>query len=111
MMQACIKALKAQIAEDTESLKQATALREKGAAEFNAEEKEMMQAVTNLKNAVTVLSKHQSSSSLLQLDSPELASVRAVVEDASLKYDLMQAKEQTRRLRKPKRKSVAALLA
>ena len=45
----------------------------------------MMQAVTNLKNAVTVLSKHQKSSNFLQLDSPELASVRAVVEDASLK--------------------------
>merc|ERR1711998_35529 len=37
----------------------------------------------------------------------ELASVRAVVEDASLKYDLLQAKEQTRRLRKP----AAALLS
>jgi len=85
-----IKAMKGQIAADTESLKQATALREKEAAAFSAEEKETMQAITNLKNAVTVLSKHQSSSSLLQLDSPELASVRAVVEDASLKYDLMQ---------------------
>merc|ERR1719238_596937 len=104
MMQACIKALKAQIAEDTASLKKATALREKEAAEFSAEEKEMMQAVTNLKNAVTVLSKHQSSSSLLQLDSPELASVRAVVEDASLKYDLLQG-DHPRRLGAPKRQS------
>jgi hypothetical protein len=105
-----IKAMKAQISEDTESLKQAVALREKEAGEFSAEEKEMMQAVTNLKNAVTVLSKHQSKSSLLQLDSPELASVRAVVEDASLKYDLMQAGS-TRRLGAPKRRSAAALLS
>merc|ERR1719486_260133 len=56
-----IKALKAQIAEDTASLKKATALREREAAEFSAEEKEMMQAITNLKNAVMVLSKHHSS--------------------------------------------------
>jgi len=105
-----IKAMKQQIGEDTQSLKQATALREKEAAEFSSEEKEMMQAVTNLKNAVTVLSKHQSSSSLLQLDSPELASVRAVVEDASLKYDLLQA-DSTRRLGAPKRKTAAALLS
>lgn len=107
-----IKALKAEIAENTASLKTATALREKEAAAFSSEEKEMMQAVTNLKNAVLVLSKHQSSSSLLQLDSPELASVRAVVEDASLKYDLMQAGQQrSGRLGAPKRKPAAALLA
>merc|ERR1719162_2466607 len=85
-----VKAMKKQIAEDTASLKQAVALREKEAAAFSDEEKEMMQAVTNLKNAVTVLSKHNSAASMLQMDSPELASVRAVVEDASLKYDLLQ---------------------
>jgi len=107
-----VTAIKAQIEEDTRSLKTATALREKEAAEFSSEEKEMMQAVTNLKNAVTVLSKHQSSSSLLQLDSPELASVRAVVEDASLKYDLLSGDHpRIGRLGAPKRKSAAALLA
>jgi chromosome segregation ATPase len=105
-----ITAMKAQIAEDTESLKTATAMREKEAAAFSNEEKEMMQAVTNLKNAITVLSKHQTSSSLLQLDSPELASVRAVVEDASLKYDLLQG-DHPRRLRASKRESTAALLS
>jgi len=107
-----VKALKVQIGEDTQSLKQAVALREKEAAEFSSEEKDMMQAVTNLKNAVTVLSKHQKSSNFLQLDSPELASVRAVVEDASLKYDLMQAGNgRVGRLGAPKRKSAAALLS
>jgi len=106
-----ISAMKGQIAADTASLAKAVALREKGAAEFSSEEKEMMQATTNLKNAVTVLSKHQSSSSLLQLDSPELASVRAVVEDASLKYDMMQGDSgRVVRLGAPKRKSAAALL-
>jgi len=84
-----IKDMKGQIAEDTASLKKATAIREKEAAEFRAEEKEMFQAITNLKNAVLVLSKHQSS--LMQIDSPELASVRAVVQDCRLKLDLLQA--------------------
>jgi hypothetical protein len=107
-----IEALKLQIAEDTESLKKATALREKEAAEFSAQEKEMMQAVTNLKNAIVVLSKHHDTSSLLQLDSPELASVRAVVEDASLKYDMLAGDDpRSGRLGAPKRKSAAALLA
>merc|ERR1719267_82779 len=46
-----IEALKKQIAEDTASLKKATALREAEAAEFSQEEKDMMQAITNLKNA------------------------------------------------------------
>jgi len=104
-----VKAMKRQISADAASLKEATALREKEAAAFSAEEKEMMQAVTNLKNAVTVLSRHQS---LLQLDSPELASVRAVVEDASLKYDMLQGDApRVGRLGAPKRKSAAALLS
>jgi chromosome segregation ATPase len=107
-----ISALKAEIAEETASLKSATAMREKEAAAFSAEEKDMMQAATNLKNAVLVLSKHQTKSSLLQLDSPELASVRAVVEDASMKYDLMLGDDpRAGRLGAPRRKSAAALLA
>jgi len=57
-----------------------------------------------------VLSKHQSSSSLLQLDSPELASVRAVVEDASMKYDLILGdRPRANRLGAPKRASTALL--
>jgi hypothetical protein len=107
-----IAALKSDIAEQSSSLKRATAIREKEAAEFSAEEKEMMQVVTNLKNAVAVLSKHQTKSSLLQLDSPELASVRAVVDDASMKYDLLLGDDpRVGRLGAPKRKSAAALLA
>mmetsp|Transcript_18247 Transcript_18247/g.29180 ORF Transcript_18247/g.29180 Transcript_18247/m.29180 type:complete len:774 (+) Transcript_18247:55-2376(+) len=107
-----IDALKKLIAEDVASLKTATALREKEAAQFSKEEKEMMQAITNLKNAIIVLSKHQTSSSLLQLDSPELASVRAVVEDASMKYDIMLGDDpRSGRLGAPKHKSAAALLS
>mmetsp|Transcript_138032 Transcript_138032/g.240038 ORF Transcript_138032/g.240038 Transcript_138032/m.240038 type:complete len:768 (+) Transcript_138032:66-2369(+) len=81
-----IGALKTQIAADTEALKTAVAIREKALAEFTDEEKEAMQLITNLKNAIAVLSKHHS---LLQLDSPIFASVRAVLRDVSMKYDFM----------------------
>ena len=51
-----IQALKEQIAKDIEMLKEATAVREKEAAKFREEEKDMVQALTNLNNAITVLS-------------------------------------------------------
>merc|ERR1719331_3793432 len=47
--------MKSQIAEDTAALKEATTLREKEAAEFMQQEKETVQALTNVKNAVRVL--------------------------------------------------------
>jgi hypothetical protein len=86
-----IIALKEQIVKDKAALAQATALREKEAAAFNEEEKADMQAVTNLKNAVEVLSKHHGgAASLVQADSEVVASVRAVLRDVSLRYELMQ---------------------
>merc|ERR1719456_1978849 len=53
-----IKALNEEIEKDQDALNKATAIREKELAEFNAEEKDMMQSIQALKNAVTVLSKH-----------------------------------------------------
>mmetsp|Transcript_162001 Transcript_162001/g.295824 ORF Transcript_162001/g.295824 Transcript_162001/m.295824 type:complete len:746 (-) Transcript_162001:55-2292(-) len=104
-----IEAMKKQIAKDTASLKQATAIREKEKAEFNAEELDSVQIITNLKNAIEILSKHNS---LLQLDSPVLASVRAVVQDAALKYDMMMSERpRTSRSAGMKRSSGAALLS
>jgi hypothetical protein len=86
-----IAQLKEEIASSKASLKTATSIREKEAAEFSEDEKSAMQAVTNLKNAIDVLSKHQGgSSSLVQLESPVLASVKAVLRDVTLKYELMQ---------------------
>jgi hypothetical protein len=69
----------------------------------------MVQAITNLGNAVRVLSKHHGGS-LLQLDSPTLASVRAVLQDVSLKYDLMQG-DSAKAGRRAGRKQAAALLS
>lgn len=104
-----ITALKQQITEDKHSLKTATAIREKAAEAFSEDEKEMVQAVTNLGNAVRVLAKHHGGS-LLQLDSPTLASVRAVLQDVSLKYDLMQG-DSAKAGRRAGRKQAAALLS
>jgi len=56
-----IKNLEAEIAKNEEALAKATAIRQKELAEFNAEEKDMLQSIGALKSAVTVLSKHHSS--------------------------------------------------
>merc|ERR1719197_2412902 len=55
-----IKNLEAEIAKNTEALEKATAIRQKELAEFNAEEKDMLQSIGALKSAITVLSKHHS---------------------------------------------------
>merc|ERR1719218_387052 len=56
-----IKNLEAEIAKNQEALAKATAIRQKELAEFNAEEKDMLQSIGALKSAITVLSKHHSS--------------------------------------------------
>jgi predicted nucleic acid-binding Zn-ribbon protein len=85
-----IEAMKKQIAEDTAALKEALAIREKEAANFRGDEKDTVQAITNLKNAIGVLKKHQGAS-FVQLDAPVMASVRSVLRDVSFKYELMMA--------------------
>jgi len=57
-----IKNLEKEVAEDQESLATATALREKQLAEFNAEEKDLLESISALKAAVTVLGKHNGAS-------------------------------------------------
>jgi len=84
-----IARMKKQIAADTASLKKATAIREKEAAEFSQSEKDLMQSVTNVKNAIEVLSKHHSGSSFTQLDAPVMSSMRAILRDLAFKHELM----------------------
>merc|ERR1719235_1738621 len=55
-----IKNAEKEVAEDQESLDQATELRKKQLAEFNAEEKDMLESISALKAAITVLSSHNS---------------------------------------------------
>jgi DNA repair exonuclease SbcCD ATPase subunit len=61
-----IAGLKDEIAKNDAALRKADALRQKDLAEFNADEKDLMQSIQSLGNAVTVLSKHHSS--FLQMD-------------------------------------------
>merc|ERR1719247_2264001 len=59
-----IKNLEKEVAANQAALDKATAIREKQLAEFNAEEKDSLEAISALKAAITVLSKHNS---LLQI--------------------------------------------
>eukprot|EP00927_Polykrikos_kofoidii_P047441 TRINITY_DN415_c0_g1_i1.p1 TRINITY_DN415_c0_g1~~TRINITY_DN415_c0_g1_i1.p1 ORF type:complete len:699 (+),score=186.18 TRINITY_DN415_c0_g1_i1:73-2169(+) len=59
-----IKNTESEIAKNKESLDKATALRQKQLAEFNGEEKDLLESISALKAAITVLSKHHSGSFL-----------------------------------------------
>jgi len=63
-----VKNLEKEVAKNQEALDQATEIRQKELAEFNAEEKDLLGSIGALKSAVTVLSKHNSAS-LLQIGS------------------------------------------
>jgi len=99
---------KVDIAEMTEALKTATAVREKGAKEFRGEETDLTQAIDNVRNAVFVLSKHQGGSSLLQLDNNMLSGLRVLLRDTALRYEMLLAKTGGRTSRP--RQQLAALL-
>merc|ERR1712032_1802591 len=68
-----IKNLESEVAKNQEALDKATAIREKELAEFNAEEKDALQAISALKSAITVLSKHHSGA-FLQLPQSHILS-------------------------------------
>merc|ERR1719399_553849 len=53
-----IKNLEKEVAANQAALDKATALRQKELAEFNAEEKDVLQSISALKSAIVVLSKH-----------------------------------------------------
>merc|ERR1719440_1942291 len=56
-----IKNLEGEVARNQEALDKATAIRQKQLAEFNAEEKDAIEAISALKAAIVVLSKHHPS--------------------------------------------------
>merc|ERR1719253_2281611 len=89
-----IEALKEQIAEDTASLKEATAIREAEAAKFYETNKDLVTSITNVKNAVQILSKHNAAgASFVQLPAPLLSSIRTVLKDLSFKQQMMRAEK------------------
>merc|ERR1719333_1766577 len=75
--------LEKEIAKNSDALDKATALRKKELAEFNAEEKEMLQTISSLKSAVIALSKHHSAA-LIQTDTETDASTSATMEQLQI---------------------------
>merc|ERR1719355_530357 len=78
-----IKNLEKEVAENQAALDKATALRQKQLAEFNEEEKDALEAISALKAAVTVLSKHNS---LLQIPKNHLQGLVASVQNQMQKH-------------------------
>ena len=78
-----IKNLESEIAKNTEALAKATSIREKELAEFNAEEKDMLQSIGALKSAVTVLNKHNS---FAQVPSEALIDMAVMLKDQMRKH-------------------------
>merc|ERR1719355_43683 len=72
-----IKNLEGEVAKNQEALDKATALRQKQLAEFNAEEKDALEALSALKAAIVVLSKHHGGAAALQTE--ELVSISSIL--------------------------------
>merc|ERR1719262_2057017 len=73
-----IKNLDAEVAKNQEALDKATALRQKELAEFNAEEKDMLQSIGALKSAITVLGKHHAE--FMQVSDESLVNVAITIQ-------------------------------
>jgi len=81
-----IAGLKDEIAKNDAALRKADAMRQKDLAEFNADEKDLMQSIQSLGNAITVLSKHHQS--FLQVDSKvQFAGIAHALQRANLTPD------------------------
>merc|ERR1711904_672777 len=78
-----IKNLEKEVAENQAALDKATAIRQKQLAEFNAEEKDLLESISALKSAVTVLSKHNS---MLQMPRSHIVGVAASVQNEMQKH-------------------------
>jgi chromosome segregation ATPase len=81
-----LEGLEKEVAANQKSLDVATALREKQLAEFNEEEKEMLEAIKSLGAAIVVLSKHHSAS---LLDQRTLDSVVALAHNQMVQHQDM----------------------
>jgi chromosome segregation ATPase len=93
-LNAQIKQLFAGIMENEGGMDRATKLREKEYAAFTVSEKEMMQAATQLKNAIIILSKHHAG--LLQLTPALQESLGSVLQWSAIKHEEMLAAKASR---------------
>merc|ERR1719271_881456 len=98
-----IKNLEKEVAENQAALDKATAIRQKQLAEFNEEEKDLLESISALKAAITVLSKHHS---LIQLPRSHVVGVAASVQNAMQKHSALLAGVLTH----SKRKAVSAFI-
>merc|ERR1719211_770409 len=80
-----IKNLESEVAKNQEALDKATAIREKELAEFNAEEKDSLEAISSLKAAITVLSKHQGGA-FLQVPQNYITTVAMTLQQQMLRH-------------------------
>merc|ERR1719409_1006569 len=94
-----IKNLEKEVAANQAALDQATAIREKQLAEFNAEEKDSLEAISALKAAITVLSKHHGDS-FLQMPSTRIQSVAATLQHQMQRHSALLKGSFTRKERK-----------
>merc|ERR1719504_407861 len=78
-----IKNLASEIAKNQAALDKATELRKKELAEFNAEEKDVLQSIGALKSAVTVLGKHNS---FLQVNEETLINMAVKIQDVMRRH-------------------------
>merc|ERR1719506_1786968 len=92
-----IKNLEKEGAENQAALDKATAIRQKQLAEFNEDEKDLLESISALKSAVTVLSKHNS---LLQMPKSHLVGVAATVQNEMQKHSSLLTGVLTRKERK-----------
>jgi len=85
-----IKTLQKEVAANEEALATATAIREKQIAEFNAEEKDLLESIAALKAAIAVLAKHHPSAaadaSLLQMPRSHVLGVAATLQHELQKH-------------------------
>jgi len=77
--------LTGEVAKNGKALDQATALRTKQLAEFNGEEKDMLQSISALKSAVVVLGKQNAASAMLQ-DSNTAINIAVMLKDEMTKH-------------------------
>jgi len=78
-----IKNLEKEVAQNQGALDKATAIRQKQLAEFNGEEKDLLESISALKAAVTVLSKHHS---MLQVPKSHMLGVAATLQHELSKH-------------------------
>jgi len=80
-----IKNLDAEVAANSAALDAATGIRQKELAEFNAEEKDLMQSIDALKTAIQVLSSHNGAS-FLQMETSTMMGVAATLNHQMQKH-------------------------